>query len=238
MPMTKGDNTLLAFAVELRDAHVGLQGAIDDARNMDHVSLPLDGAVGARDVVDYARRISYTTFAPAGYEPGAPLFGAVPPAPQDEHFGASHLARHASEVKQREQTQAAEQKVAEEARKASIDGKMPPLTKVIELLSSWKPGQPWPAGIPPPPPGWKPGDPLHLGAPKPKDGAEGAKASDGKKQAAATTHVVPAAVTAPPRAHKPDKPAMPKVPFVKIDLHSDSDEFEEVSASDYSSDSD
>ena len=45
-------------------------------------------------------------------------------------------------------------------------------------------------GIPAPPPGWKPGDPLHLGAPKPKDGAEGAKASDGKKQAAATTHVV------------------------------------------------
>jgi hypothetical protein len=115
---------------------------------------------------------------------------------------------------------------------------MPPIETVISLLSTWKPGQPWPAGIPAPPPGWKPGDPLHLGAPKPKDGAEGAKASDGKKQAAATTHVVPAAVTAPPRAHKPDKPAMPKVPFVKIDLHSDSDEFEEVSASDYSSDSD
>ena len=43
-------------------------------------------------------------------------------------------------------------------------------------------------------------------------------------------------MTAP--AVKPAKPVMPKVPFVKIDLHSDSDEFEEVSASDYSSDSD
>ena len=62
----------------------------------------------------------------------------------------------------------------------------------------------------------------------------------GRGRAAATPAapgpVVPAAVTAP--AVKPAKPVMPKVPFVKIDLHSDSDEFEEVSASDYSSDSD
>tara|TARA_B110000977_G_scaffold63536_2_gene86370 strand:+ start:31758 stop:32492 length:735 start_codon:yes stop_codon:yes gene_type:complete len=224
MPMTKGDNTLLAFAVELRDAHVGLQGAIDDARNMDHVSLPLDGAVGARDVVDYARRISYTTFAPAGYEPGAPLFGAVPPAPQDEHFGASHLARHASEVKQREQTQAAEQKVAEEARKASIDGKMPPLTKVIELLSSWKPGQPWPAGIPPPPPGWKPGDPLHIGSSSVEDKSTTEKPLSKPDDA----------LLAPKKPRK-------VVPFVQLDLNPDmddlSDEFEEVSESERGSDS-
>ena len=49
---------------------------------MDHVSLPADGPVSASDVVDYARRISYTTFAPVGYVPGAPLHGVMPPAPQ------------------------------------------------------------------------------------------------------------------------------------------------------------
>ena len=160
-------------------------------------------------------------------------------APEASSFAALvDPAAHAAQAKQREEARKARETAAEEARKAAKRGEMPPIETVISLLSTWKPGQPWPAGIPAPPPGWKPGDPLHLGAPKPKDGAEGAKASDGKKQAAATTHVVPAAVTAPPRAHKPDKPAMPKVPFVKIDLHSDSDEFEEVSASDYSSDSD
>jgi len=31
---------------------------------------PVGGPVSAKDVVDYARRISYTTFAPAGYVPG------------------------------------------------------------------------------------------------------------------------------------------------------------------------
>jgi hypothetical protein len=228
----------VAWCAKLRESVTALQDSVDAARSFDHVRLPADGPVSAADVVEYAWRISYTTFAPAGYQPGAPLHGIMPPAPQDEHFAASHLAAHAAQAKQREEARKARETAAEEARKAAKRGEMPPIETVISLLSTWKPGQPWPAGIPAPPPGWKPGDPLHLGAPKPKDGAEGAKASDGKKQAAATTHVVPAAVTAPPRAHKPDKPAMPKVPFVKIDLHSDSDEFEEVSASDYSSDSD
>ena len=47
--------------------------------------------------MDYARRISYTTFAPAGYVPGAPLCGIMPPAPQDEHFQASRLAAFTAE---------------------------------------------------------------------------------------------------------------------------------------------
>ena len=47
------------------------------------------------DLLDYARRISYTTHAPNGYAPGAPLNGIMPPAPQEEHFQVSNLARHA-----------------------------------------------------------------------------------------------------------------------------------------------
>ena len=54
--------------------------------------------------------------------------------------------------------------MAAEARKAASSGEAPPIETIIKLLSTWKPGQPWPAGIPPPPPGWKPGDPLHIGA--------------------------------------------------------------------------
>jgi len=67
--MTAANGTLgglLSFSTELRDARRGLQAAIDDARSMDHVSLPAAGPVSAKDVVDYARRISYTTFAPIG----------------------------------------------------------------------------------------------------------------------------------------------------------------------------
>ena len=91
----------MAYAMELRASTSALQASIDAARSSDHVSLPADGATTASDVVDYARRISYTTFAPAGYEPGGPLHGIVPPAPQDEHFAASHLARHAAEAEAR-----------------------------------------------------------------------------------------------------------------------------------------
>ena len=83
----------MAFAMELRRATAALQASIDAARSTDHISLPAGGPTTASDVVDYARRISYTTYAPAGYEPGAPLHGIMPPVPQEEHFGASHLAR-------------------------------------------------------------------------------------------------------------------------------------------------
>jgi hypothetical protein len=231
MSKSSPDATLLSFATELRDAAVSLQTAIDAARSMDHVSLPADGAVSASDVVDYARRISYTTFAPAGYEPGAPLYGIVPPAPQEEHFAASHLARHHAEVTAREKTRKAEAVVAEEARKASVAGDAPPLEKIIELLSTWKPGQPWPAGIPPPPPGWKPGDPLRIGA----GDEETKKHHQGVETPKATAPFVTA--SGEPAVKKPRK----VVPFVQLDLNPDmddaSDEFEEVSGSDRGSDS-
>ena len=235
--MTAANGTLgglLSFSTELRDARRGLQAAIDDARSMDHVSLPAAGPVSAKDVVDYARRISYTTFAPIGYEPGAPLFGIVPPAPQDEHFAASHLARHAAVVKQREASRVADAIVVEEARKAAVAGDMPPLETVIALLSRWKPGEPWPPGIPPPPPGWKPGDPLHIGAASAS--APGAKKTEPEKPKQKVDEKAEHdAAPAPPKPRK-------VVPFVQLDLNPDmddaSDEFEEVSGSERGSESD
>ena len=226
---------------------------------MDHVRLPADGPVSASDVVDYARRISYTTFAPVGYVAGAPLHGVMPPAPQDEHFHASHLARHAVEVKARNEARAArESKMAAEARKAAaassggVGGEAPPIETIIKLLSTWKPGQPWPAGIPPPPPGWKPGDPLHIGGAAPSGGAR--SAGEGVKPQAAAAETVGTAAAAgtaagvkakgpPPSGAAPNnKPAPVKVvPFIQLDLNPDledadddfgSDEFEEVSGSD------
>ena len=63
----------VAFAMDLRSAAGALQDSIDAARELQHISLPVGGPVSAKDVVDYARRISYTTFAPAGYVPGRGL---------------------------------------------------------------------------------------------------------------------------------------------------------------------
>ena len=224
--MPAASASAMAYAMELRASTSALQASIDAARSSDHVSLPADGATTASDVVDYARRISYTTFAPAGYEPGGPLHGIVPPAPQDEHFAASHLARHAAEAEAREAARAARAEVAKEASANAAAGKTPPLEKIIELLRSWKPGQPWPAGIPPPPPGWKPGDPLVLGGP-PEGGAEKAAENEAPAEGATTKPT-------PPKPSRPTK----VVPFVQLDLNPDmddeSDDFEEVSGSDHS----
>jgi hypothetical protein len=95
--------------------------------------------------------------------------------------------------------------------------------ELIARLSKWKPGQPWPEGIPPPPPGWKPGDALHFDLPKPViDSGVGllVKPTSTVAQAKAAPRVVP---------------------FVSLDLNPDledddlrsiDDDFEEVSSSD------
>ena len=43
-----------------------------------------------------------------------------------------------------------------------------PKEELIRRLMQWKPGQPWPSGVPKPPVGWKPGDPLAFLAEAPK----------------------------------------------------------------------
>lgn len=176
------------------------------------------------DLLEYARRISYTTYAPAGYVPGAPLCGALPPAPQEEHFKASKLAAYAAEMRAREKARAseAEARAQEEARRKALEeaASIPP-EELIARLAKWKPGEPWPDGIPPPPPGWKPGDALNFDLPR-RETEIGALVKP--------TNAV-AAVKAAPRA----------VPFVSLDLNPDlddedlrsiSDDFEEVSESD------
>ncbi len=174
--------------------------------------------------MDYARRISYTTFAPSAYVPGAPLCGMMPPAPQEEHFQASKLAQHAADRRARAKAEAkaAEEREREETRRKMLAAAaaIPP-EELIERLSKWKPGEPWPEGIPPPPPGWKPGDALRFDIPKMDEGV--------------------GAMVKPTNAIAAVKPTQRAVPFVSLDLNPDldddhdarsiSDDFEEVSAS-------
>ncbi|PSS35010.1 Mediator of RNA polymerase II transcription subunit like [Actinidia chinensis var. chinensis] len=92
------------------------------------------------DILSYAHRISYTTFAPQEFGAGqAPLRGAPPPAPQEEQLRASLLYVF-----------------------AELDGLLPPN---IVVPSGWRPGMPveLPSDLPiVPPPGWKLGDPVPL----------------------------------------------------------------------------
>ncbi|KAK7273734.1 hypothetical protein RIF29_14797 [Crotalaria pallida] len=192
------DMVLLAFANKLKDAERVLDILVDDyadyrrAKRMksgdDDASEEGDGSLAwstvssqlkLADILSYAHRISYTTFAPPEFGAGqAPLRGALPPAPQDEQMRASQLYNFADldiglpkEVKTKEKTIEAiieppppPQPVDTNplTNLPSIQGLLPPNFMVPP---GWKPGMPvqLPIDLPiKPPPGWKPGDPVPL----------------------------------------------------------------------------
>ncbi|PON83634.1 Mediator complex, subunit Med [Trema orientale] len=131
------------------------------------------------DILSYAHRISYTTFAPPEFGAGqAPLRGALPPAPQEEQMRASQLYNFASLDVGLPKIVESEEKAVEPmveppvplpaaaepiplSSLAAIQGLLHPN---ITVPSGWKPGMPveLPSELPLPPPGWKPGDPVPL----------------------------------------------------------------------------
>ncbi|CAN0881016.1 Mediator of RNA polymerase II transcription subunit 4 [Linum grandiflorum] len=183
------DSQLLSFANKLREAERVLDVLVDDYadfRRSKRTKFPENGEneneeteggqnttvafqLKMSDILSYAHRISYTTFAPPEFGAGqGPLRGALAPAPQDEQMRASQLYNFAdldvgipkSETK-------------EKAVEAIIEPPPPPpdakgfgnlagLLPNITVPSGWKPGMPvqLPVDLPVPPPGWKPGDPL------------------------------------------------------------------------------
>lgn len=187
------DSALLAFANKLKDAERGLDILVDDysdyrrTKRMKSVdgseddsltSSTVSSQLKLSDILSYAHRISYTTFAPPEFGAGqAPLRGALPPAPQEEQMRASQLYNFADldiglpkAVETMEKTIEAiiepppPQPVDANplANLSSIQGLLPPN---LMVPPGWKPGMPvqLPIDIPiKPPPGWKPGDPVPL----------------------------------------------------------------------------
>lgn len=186
------DSSLLAFSHKLKDAERVLDILVDDYsdyRRLKRSKLEDDEeeesscttTVASRlklsNILSYAHRISYTTFAPPEFGAGqAPLRGALPPAPQDEQMRASQLYSFADldiglpkavETKEKtieaiiEPPSAQPADAISLANLTSIQGLLPPN---ITVPSGWKPGMPveLPVNLPMPPPGWKPRDPVPL----------------------------------------------------------------------------
>lgn len=116
------------------------------------------------DILSYAHRISYTTFAPPEFGAGtAPLRGALPPAPQEEQMRASQLYMFADMdvgLPKSDKERFAIEPLAE-----NVDLIKDMLPTNIVVPSGWKPGMPveLPTDLPIlPPAGWKPGDPVAL----------------------------------------------------------------------------
>ncbi|XP_027358679.1 mediator of RNA polymerase II transcription subunit 4-like [Abrus precatorius] len=188
------DSTLLAFSNKLKGAERCLDILVDDysdyrcskrlksgddGQGESMTSSTVSSRLKLSDILSYAHRISYTTFAPPEFGSGqAPLRGALPPAPQEEQMRVSQLYSFADldvglpkEVESKEKIVEA---IVEPpplqppvdanplANLSSIQGLLPPN---FTVPAGWKPGMPvqLPTDLPiKPPPGWKPGDPVPL----------------------------------------------------------------------------
>ncbi|KAJ9541048.1 hypothetical protein OSB04_027554 [Centaurea solstitialis] len=180
------DSAILAFANKLKEAERVLDILVDDysdyrrlkrskVEESDESSSTTTVAtqLNLSDILSYAHRISYTTFAPPEFGAGtAPLRGALPPAPQEEQMRASQLYAFADlDVglpKLPENEKFAIEPLAENPSdpnslaNMAIKDMLPPN---IVVPSGWKPGMPvqLPTDLPIlPPAGWKPGDPVAL----------------------------------------------------------------------------
>lgn len=179
------DSAILAFANKLKEAERVLDMLVDDYsdfRRLKRSKLEDGSAEGLSstttvatqlnlsDILSYAHRISYTTFAPPEFGAGtAPLRGALPPAPQEEQMRASQLYSFADldvglpkENKEKFTIEPLAEETNPLGNMAIKDMLIPPN---IVVPSGWKPGMPvqLPTDLPIlPPAGWKPGDPVAL----------------------------------------------------------------------------
>ncbi|GAQ84066.1 Hydroxyproline-rich glycoprotein family protein [Klebsormidium nitens] len=131
------------------------------------------------DIVSYAHKISYSTFAPPSFITNQELPpGFQPPAPQAEHMRASALYQFSDEELGFRPVPSAtplELKAPEPSASAPEALPKPPPgwkpgmpVELPPMPPGWKPGMELPppplalANLPPMPPGWKPGDPVPL----------------------------------------------------------------------------
>jgi Vitamin-D-receptor interacting Mediator subunit 4 len=176
------DATLLSFTKKICEAHHVIDQLTEDySGSLDTIHSSLD----LQDVLAYAHRISYTTFAPPEHGAGlAPLRGALPPAPQENEMRASQLyhfadldvgvpAKKLKPTETREHTSNAgtdSPLMISTPQREELAPTMPFQTPhlPINVFPGWPNGLPpnFPAEhplIPPPmPPGWKPGDGIDL----------------------------------------------------------------------------
>ncbi|KAJ0244035.1 Mediator of RNA polymerase II transcription subunit 4 [Hirschfeldia incana] len=237
------DSSLLAFANKLKEAERVLDMLVDDYSDYrkpkrtktedddeesSSTTTTVSSQIKLKDILAYAHKISYTTFAPPEFGAGqAPLRGALPPAPQDEQMRASQLYAFADlDIGLPKTVENIEKKV-----EALIEPPPPPpdlsaiqgmLPQNIAVPSGWKPGMPvelpkdW--RLPPPPPGWKPGDPVVL----PPELVPGPRAQEQQQQQQ---------VRPPQGLHRP--PDVIHVREVQLDiLEDDSSEYSSEESSD------
>ncbi|ERM98970.1 mediator of RNA polymerase II transcription subunit 4 [Amborella trichopoda] len=238
------DSAMLAFAKKVKQSEQLLGHLVEDYEDYRKPKKRFkpnsqaedsgDSYLKLSEILSYAHRISYSTFAPPEFGSGqAPLRGALPPAPQEEQMRASQLYQFADldvGLPQREET------IKPTSVTPSGINFVEPMVdvKAIQGLivpppmpSGWKPGMPIEIGdIPSVPPGWKPGDPVPL--PHVVEVPAGWKPGDAvvlPKPAEETVPMVQKQIVS-------NAPEPIQVKFVQLDINPDQDDY----SSEYSSD--
>ncbi|CAM6117396.1 unnamed protein product [Calypogeia fissa] len=251
------DVAMREFAKRLRDAQQVLESTLEDFEDYkrpkkaggqnefnDSVEIGL-GTINIQELVAYAHRISYTTFAPPEFAEGAPLRGALPPAPQEEQMRASKLYQ-INELElglPKAVARTASPLMAGDS-EVKVEGGATPQNQGAALLpppAGWKPGMPveLPLELPPMPPGWKPGDPVPLHGDMPPLPPAGWKPGDAVVLPPSFAPFPGVEGSGPVKVTPPPGPAVPLappggpifVPFVNLDLNP---ELEDPYGSDYS----
>ncbi|GLT89682.1 hypothetical protein SLE2022_076590 [Rubroshorea leprosula] len=163
------DASLLSFANKLKEAERILDmladdysdyrrpkrlkpdedGVDDDDSSSSTSTTTVASQLKLSDILSYAHRISYTTFAPPEFGAGqAPLRGALPPAPQEEQMRASQLYNFADLDVGLPKTDEAKEKTIEPFMEPSPPVDADPFSQLKAALKV--------------PPGWKPGMPVDL----------------------------------------------------------------------------
>nr|KAJ0203222.1 hypothetical protein LSAT_V11C500231480 [Lactuca sativa] len=175
------DSAILAFANKLKESERVLDMLVDDYSDYrrlkrskveeseeDSNTTTVATRLNLNDILSYAHRISYTTFAPPEFGAGtAPLRGALPPAPQEEQMRASQLYLFADMdvgLPKSDKEKFTIEPLAENMLEGNMAIKDMLPTNIV-VPSGWKPGMPvqLPTDLPIlPPAGWKPGDPVAL----------------------------------------------------------------------------
>lgn len=169
------DSAMRVFARKVRDAQQVLEQTLEDyegyrigKRSKSSNSSPGDavglGHLELNDILTYAHRISYTTFAPPDFGSGqAPLRGAMPPAPQEEQMRASQLYQYADldvGIPKQAVTEPLPVAIVEPEPAKVVHPKLESVPGMPPVPPGWRPGMP--IELPAMPPGWKPGDPVPL----------------------------------------------------------------------------
>mmetsp|Transcript_1339 Transcript_1339/g.2775 ORF Transcript_1339/g.2775 Transcript_1339/m.2775 type:complete len:261 (-) Transcript_1339:183-965(-) len=226
--------------IKLREVASNLQLAISSLDEVHAQSAGICHSVGSvemADVISYAHRLSFTTFAPFGFTLGMPMRAYSAPAPQEQHFRTSILHEYAAKCAEKkaelDRKEAARAR-AELERKRMRTPHPPENAKVPKM----------PAGvfIPPMPAGWKPGQKISLpvvqvktngtqpppaasstsGIPDRARPANNTHDASGASKAVSNAAPNPVPVSLPdPAPQRPAKPSTRAVQFVQLDLNPD-----------------